>query len=120
MSGAKKIWRSGITGKEVMKMIRWTRSLRIASAKYFPQAMQWAKEIAEFVSNKYKIQVSVYMDSFGKIGTIRWFCDYVDLATLEKVMNQLNTDQEYWQKVFQLELTFTQASLRVLSPKTTK
>jgi hypothetical protein len=82
-------------------MIRWTRSLRISSAKYFPQATQWAKEIAEFVSKKYKFQVSVYMDSFGELGTIRWFCDYPDLATMEKVGNQLNTDQEYWQKVIQ-------------------
>jgi hypothetical protein len=82
-------------------MIRWTRSVRISSAKYIPQAMQWAKEIGEFVSNKYKIQVSVYTDSFGEINTIRWFCDYADLATMEKVMNQINTDQEYWQKVIQ-------------------
>jgi hypothetical protein len=77
-------------------LIRWTRSLRIASAKYFLQATQWAKEIAEFVSKKYKIQVSVYMDSFNGIGTIRWFCDYADLATMEKVMSQINMDQEYW------------------------
>lgn len=82
-------------------MIRWTRSLRIASGKFYPQAMQWAKEIAEFVSKKYKIQVSVYMDTFGEIGTIRWFCDYEDLASLEKVMNQLNADQDYWPKVIQ-------------------
>ena len=80
-------------------MIKWTRSLRISSGKYFPQAMQWAKEIAEFVSKKYKIQVTVYMDIFGEIGTIRWFCDYADLATMEKIRNQIDADQEYWQKV---------------------
>ncbi len=82
-------------------MIRWTRSLRITSAKYFPQATQWAKEIAEFVSKKYKTEVSVYMDTFGEIGTICWFCDYADLATMEKVMSQISADQEYWQKVIQ-------------------
>ena len=92
-------------------MIRWTRSLRIASAKYFPQATQWAKEIAEFVSKKYKIQVSVYMDSFGEIGTIRWFCDYEDLATMEKVTKQMNTDQEYWQKVIQASDFIVQSSV---------
>ena len=92
-------------------MIRWTRSLRITSAKYFPQATQWAKEIAEFVSKKYKIQVSVYMDTFGEIGTIRWFCDYADLATMEKVANQLNTDQEYWQKVAQASDFFIHGSV---------
>jgi len=82
-------------------MIRWTRSARISSAKYYPQAIQWAKEIAELVNKKYKIQVSAYIDSFGEIGTIRWFCDYEDLAAMERVGKQLNTDQEYWQKVIQ-------------------
>ena len=92
-------------------MIRWTRSLRIASAKYFPQAMQWAKEIAEFVNKKYKIQVSLYVDSFGEIGTIRWFCDYADLATMEKVTNQMATDQEYWQRVIQASDFIMQGSV---------
>ena len=92
-------------------MIRWTRSLRIASAKYFPQAMQWAKEITEFVNKKYKIQVSVYMDSFGENGTIRWFCDYADLATMEKVTNQMATDQEYWQRVIQASDFIMQGSV---------
>jgi len=82
-------------------MIRWTRSVKISSGKYLPQAMQWAKEMTEFANKKYNIQVSVYVDSFGEIGTIRWFCDYEDLAAMEKVGNQLNTDQEYWQKVSQ-------------------
>ncbi len=82
-------------------MIRWTRSLRVSSAKYMPQAMQWAKEIAEFVNKKYKMQVTVYMDSFGEIGTIRWFCDYADLATMENATKELVKDQEYWQKVLQ-------------------
>jgi hypothetical protein len=79
-------------------MIRWTRSARTVPGKNL-QTMQWGKEIAEFVNKKYKIQVSVYMDYFGELGTIRWFCDYADLAALEKVGNQLLADQEYLQKV---------------------
>lgn len=79
-------------------MIRWTRSARISGGKIV-QAVQWAKEITEFVNKKYNIQVSVYMDYFGEFGTIRWFCDYPDLAALEKVGNQLNVDQEYLQRV---------------------
>jgi len=92
-------------------MIRWTRSLRIASGKNFPQAMQWAKEITEFLNKKHKIQLSVYLDSFGEIGTIRWFGDYADLATMEKVGNEINTDQEYWQKVIQAADLFIQESV---------
>ncbi|MFX0203681.1 MAG: NIPSNAP family protein [Candidatus Hodarchaeota archaeon] len=82
-------------------MIRWTRSLRISSGKYNQQAIQWAKEITEFLNKKYKPQFSVYMDILGEGGTIRWFCDYADLATLEKVAEQIVQDQEYWQKVNQ-------------------
>ncbi len=82
-------------------MIRWTRRLRIASEKQFPQGVQWAKDIAQYVSKKCNIQVSVYIDLFGEIGTVRWFSDYPDLAAMEKVANQLNADQEYWQKVIQ-------------------
>ena len=79
-------------------MIRWTRSARITPGNVL-QTMQWGKEIAELVNKKYKTQVSVYMDYFGEYGTIRWFCDYPDLAALEKVGNQLVADQEYLQKV---------------------
>ena len=79
-------------------MIRWTRSARMVPGNLL-QTVQWAKEIAEFANKKYKIQVSVYMDSFGEYGTIRWFCDYSDLGALEKIGNQLLTDQEYLQKV---------------------
>ncbi len=75
-------------------MIRWTRCARI---KYgdFIKGVQWAKEVAEFVNKKFKIQVSVYMDSFGEFATVRWFCDYKDLAELEKVAGQILADKEY-------------------------
>ena len=90
-------------------MIRWTRSARIVSGK-FPQAMQWAKEIAEFGNKKYKTQTSVYMDSFGEYGTIRWFCDFADLAAVEKVGNQLMADQEYLKKLSQAADLFIEGS----------
>jgi hypothetical protein len=89
-------------------MIRWTRSIRVAHAKYFPQAMPWAKGMAEFLNKKYKIQVSVYMDIFGEIGTIRWYCDYEDLSTFERVGSQIEKDQEYWQRGIQASDFITQ------------
>jgi hypothetical protein len=79
-------------------MIRWTRSARIAPGK-FMEAMQWAKEIAEFISKKHGVQTTVYLDSFGEYGTIRWFADHADLATLEKFGYQIFADQEYLQRV---------------------
>jgi hypothetical protein len=90
-------------------MVRWTRSARIAAGKNL-QAVKWAKEIADFDNKKYKIQMSVYMDSFGEYGTIRWFVDFADLAALEKVGNQLMADQEHLQKLSQASDLFIQGS----------
>jgi hypothetical protein len=39
--------------------------------------------------------MSVYVDSFGEVGTIRWFAGYADLAAMEKVGNQIFMDQEH-------------------------
>ena len=91
-------------------MIRFTRSARIVHGK-FPQAIQWAKEITEFANKKYKIQMNVYMDTFGEYGRIRWFADYADLSAFEKVMNQVMADQEYWQKVAQASDFIMQGSV---------
>ena len=98
-------------------MIRFTRSARIVHGK-FPQAVQWAKEITEFANKKYKIQMSVYVDCFGEVGTIRWFADYADLATVEKIRNQILADQEYWRKFNQSAELLVHGSLfdMVLQP----
>ena len=81
----------------------------MASGK-FPQAMQWAKEITEFLNKKYKTQSSVYLDIFGEWGTIRWFADYADLAAFEKFKNQALVDQEYMKKLSQGADLFIQGS----------
>ena len=109
LQAARELRRLGRTGKEVTKMIRWTRSARIAPGK-FTQAIQWSKEMVEFVNKKYKIQTSVYLDCFGESGTIRWFTDYTDLAALEKVMNQVLADQEYLKKITHTADLFIQGS----------
>jgi hypothetical protein len=77
-------------------MIRWTRSARIVPAK-FMEAIQWSKEVAEFISKKYDVQATVYIDSFGEYGTIRWFNDHADMATMEKFGKKFLADPEYWQ-----------------------
>lgn len=79
-------------------MVRWTRSARIAPGKFI-EAIKWAKDIVEFTDKKYGSQVTAYLDSFGEFGTLRWFADFADLATLEKQQHQLNADKEYLQKV---------------------
>jgi hypothetical protein len=91
-------------------MVRWMRSVRV-SAGNFPQALQWAKEMAEFVK-KYEglSSIEVYMDTFGEVGTLRWFVDYPDLATLEKVQDQVRADQEYWKRINQTKGLFIEGS----------
>jgi hypothetical protein len=81
-------------------MVRWTRSAQIASGKG-TQAIQWAKEITEWANKKYNLQMKVYLDYFGEVGTIRWFVDYENLAALEKVGDPILVDPEYWQRVNQ-------------------
>jgi hypothetical protein len=93
-------------------MIRWTRSARIAPGKML-QAMQFAKEISEYVKRFDRIPpVSVYMESFGEVGTIRWYADYEDLASLEKGWNQLLSSPEYLDKVNQNAELFIPGSAR--------
>ncbi len=80
-------------------MIRWTRSARIAPGKLV-QAMQFSKEISEFVKKVGGVpEISVYLDSFGEVGTIRWFIDYKDMAAMEKVGDQLLANTAYLEKV---------------------
>jgi hypothetical protein len=98
--------------KEGMKMIRWTRSIRVASVKNYLQAVQAAKEVAQNESKKYGIQMSAYEDVFGEPLTIRWFCDYPDLATLEKITNQINADPETMPKILQMSDYFVESSVR--------
>ena len=86
-------------------MVRWTRSARIAPGKE-PQAIQWAKELHDWMRKKYGSQLSVYMDCFGEVGTIRWFEDFENLAAVEKRMQQVMADQEYWQRVSQAPTLF--------------
>jgi uncharacterized alpha/beta hydrolase family protein len=62
-------------------------------------AIAWAKEIAEYVK-KYEgfSSIDVFTDTFGQVGTIRWVVDYEDLASFEKVQNQIMTDPGFFEK----------------------
>ena len=76
------------------------------------KVLAWSKEIAEYVK-KYEglSSIAVFLDAFGDSGTVRWIVDYEDLATLEKVMNQLMADQEYWKKLEQAKNFFIEGSV---------
>lgn len=93
-------------------MVRWIRTAQMAGGKTVPAAVAWSKEIAEFVK-KYEgmSSIGVFMDLFGDEGTIRWICDYEDLATLEKVHRQVMADQEYWQMLGKAEGFFIEGKV---------
>ena len=91
-------------------MVRWMRSAQIAPGKYM-EAMQFAKEISEF-SQKYEgaSSVGVFLDSFGEVGVIRWFVDYENLASLEKIQDQIMADPEWFKKVGEATELFIEGS----------
>jgi hypothetical protein len=91
-------------------MVRWMRTAR-ANATKVPQAIQWAKEIAEHVKSKHGGELSVYMDTFGEYPTIRWIADVESLAVLEQRFGQIMTDQAYWQAIAKADDLFIQGSI---------
>ena len=76
-------------------MFRFHRTARASRGK-FPEAAQWAKEVAGYINTKYAPgSVQAYAEAFGDLGTVHWYADYEDLATIEKLNAQLLADPEY-------------------------
>jgi len=86
------------------------RTARVARGKQ-PQALQWAKEIVEWMKAKHSAQASTYMDAFGDYLTIRWFIEAESLAALEQGLDKIAADQEYWQKAGKAADLFIEGSI---------
>ena len=77
-------------------MFRFHRIARVSRGKFL-EAVQWAKEVAGYINTKYApVSVQAYAELFGDVGTVHWYADYEDLATIERINAQLLTDQGYW------------------------
>ena len=75
--------------------IRTHRMARISGGKML-EAIQFAKEVTDYINNKYpQIPTRVYSEAFGAVGTIHWFSECKDLATLERTIQQLFADPGY-------------------------
>ncbi len=74
-------------------MIRLQWTARISRGKN-PGAIQWAKEIAEYLRTKYPkiLAIAAYEEHFGNVNTIHLFSDYESLATLESVEAEYQSD----------------------------
>ena len=93
-------------------MIRWMRSAQVARGCQ-ARAMQYAKEMAEFAQKYDGVGAcTASVDAFGQSMTVRWMIDYEDLATLEKAMNQLFADQEYWASIEKNKELFLEGSVQ--------
>ena len=81
-------------------MIRFQRTARISRGKLL-EAFQWAKEVSEYLGNKYPqiLTIGAYQEIFGDVSAIHWFADYKDLATLESANTQLQSDEGYWARI---------------------
>lgn len=76
-------------------MYRFQRSGQVKNGKLL-EAIKWAKEITEFINTKYsQVSLQAYTGIFGDPHTVYWYSDYKDLATLESVLAQLTSDQDY-------------------------
>jgi predicted DsbA family dithiol-disulfide isomerase len=76
-------------------MIRVNRTTRVSRGKA-QQGIQWAREVTEYANKNFpEASAEAYVEIGGNIGTIHWFIDYADLATLERVAQQLAADDGY-------------------------
>ena len=74
-----------------MIRLQWTG--RISRGKNLG-AIQWAKEVAEYLGSKYPkiLAIAAYEEHFGNVNTIHIISDYESLATLESVEEQFPSD----------------------------
>ncbi len=74
-------------------MIRLDWTARISRGKNLA-AIQWAKDIAEYLKSKYPLILAIgaYEEHFGNVNTIHIISDYESLATLEAVESHYPSD----------------------------
>lgn len=79
-------------------MIRFQRSAQ--TKKLFPEAVAWAKGVAEFVNARHTdAKLEVFTSRFGPITTVYWTADLEDLAALDRWQLAITADQDYWRKI---------------------
>ena len=87
-------------------MIRFQR-YAVASGPNPLKAIQWAKEVTEFINGKWpERKLEVFTGQFGAYGAIYWSVDFEDLVSLESWTNQILADQGYWEMLSKAEGLF--------------
>jgi hypothetical protein len=80
-------------------MVRFMRSA-LAVIGRFPEAMAFAKEIAEYVRGTHGVDLKVYIESDG---TIYWITDYPDYETFASKRAAITADAGYWEIITKAE-----------------
>lgn len=76
-------------------MLLFVRSA-LPRAGRFQEAYPWAREIGECVVRSSELErVDVFSEVLGAVGRIYWVGEIADLAMLERVMAQLQSNEEY-------------------------
>ena len=77
-------------------MIRFQRTA-IASGVNISRSIVWAKEITDFINQKYpQGNLQVFTGRFAPYGTVYWAADFEDIAALDRWQRAIQADQEYW------------------------
>ena len=69
----------------------WMREAYVKDGKMM-EAIQFAKEIAEYDNKLVNGKTRVYMEIFGDVGKIYWVAENVDLATMQSINRKLMAD----------------------------
>jgi hypothetical protein len=77
-------------------MIRLQWTARISRGKN-QGAIQWAKEVADYLGSHYPkiLAIAAYEEHFGDVNKLHVFSDYEDLATLESVEAEYQSDTTF-------------------------
>ena len=77
-------------------MYRFCRTAQYRSGRG-ADATKRATEIAAYLNAKYAPLVwQAYTEMFGQVWRLHWHVDHPDLASYEKFMVKISTDEGYW------------------------
>lgn len=79
-------------------MIRTRRIAEVAQGR-MPDAVTFAKKIADHLEASHGIKITVVVPVAGKIGRVAWIAEHRDLAEMEARMNAMATDAKYLELV---------------------
>lgn len=87
-------------------MIRLIRSA-YASGPNPLKAIQWSKEVTDFINRKHPGgNVQVFTGQFGAYGAIYWSAEFEDFPAMDRWMQEIMADQDYWEMMNKAEGLF--------------